>query len=112
MVRFLRRLLVISLLIMVLAFGVLFSIQNTDKAALDLLIIQLPEQRVSFWVLLAFVVGGIAGLLVSSAAIVRLKSQSLLLQRRLDKRDKELSNLRTADLRSPVAVKPGKGNNS
>ena len=107
--RSIQRLLVAVLLLAVLAFGVLFSIQNTDKAALDLLIIQLPEQRVSLWVLLAFAVGGLVGLLVSSAAIIRLKSQSLLLQRKLDRREKELSNLRTADFRAPIAVKPNKG---
>ena len=110
--RVLQRLLVTVLLIVVLAFGVLFSIQNTDKAALDLLIIQLPEQQVSLWVLLAFVVGGMVGLLVSSAAIIRLKSQSLLLQRRLDKREKELSSLRTADFRGPLTIKPTKGSKS
>ena len=53
--------------------------------------------------------GGLVGLLVSSAAIIRLKSQSLLLQRKLDRREKELSNLRTSDFRAPVAVKPNKG---
>lgn len=110
MVRALQRWLVIVLLIVVLAFGVLFSMQNTDKAALDLLVIQLPEQRVSLWVLLAFVVGGVAGLLVSSAAMIRLKSQSLLLQRRLDKREKELTKLGAADY--PMATKSGKGDNS
>ncbi len=112
MVRSLQRLLVACLLVVVLAFGVLFSIQNTDKAALDLLIIQLPEQRVSLWVLLAFAVGGIVGLLVSSAAIIRLKSQTLLMQRKLDRRDKELASLRTADFRAPITTKPNKGSKS
>ena len=107
--RALQRWLVLVLLLMVLALGVLFSMQNTDKAALDLLIIQLPEQRISLWVLLAFVVGGIAGLLVSSVAMIRLKSQFLLLQRRLDRREKELSSLRATDFRSATAAKPSKG---
>lgn len=86
--RFLMRLIAFLLLVLVLIFGVLFTVQNTDKAPLDLLLVQLPAQRISLWILLAFALGGFIGLLISSAAIVRLKSQTLLLQRRLDKLDK------------------------
>jgi putative membrane protein len=110
--RSLKRLLVVCLLALVLVFGVLFSIQNTDKAALDLLVIQLPEQRVSLWVLLAFATGGIVGMLISSAALIRLKSQNLLLLRKLDKSDKELAALRTSDFGSSVAVSKEKGKKS
>lgn len=92
-----KRLLVLILLVCVLLFGVLFSIQNTDTVALDLLLIQLPEQRVALWVLLAFALGGIVGVLVSAVAILALKSQNLLLQRKLQKRQKELASLRTSE---------------
>lgn len=85
----LKRLLAIVLLIAVLVLGVLFSIQNTVTAPLDLLILQLPEQRVALWVLLAFALGGVVGMLVSSAAIIRLKSRTVLLQRKLDKHQKQ-----------------------
>ncbi len=92
-----KRLLVLILLVCVLLFGVLFSIQNTDTVALDLLLVQLPEQRVALWVLLAFALGGIVGMLISAAAILTLKSQNLLLQRKLHKQQEELASLRTSE---------------
>lgn len=101
--RFFKRLLAFLLLVLVLAFGVLFTVQNTDKTPLDLLLVQLPEQRVSLWVLLAFALGGLAGLLISSAALIRLKSRNLLLQRRLDKHDKALLKLRSDDFRASTS---------
>lgn len=91
-------------LLLVLAFGVLFAIQNTTAVPLDLLLVQLHEQSVALWVLLAFAIGGIAGLLVSSVALVRLKSRMVLLQRRLEKQGRELDQLRTADLRGAPSV--------
>lgn len=97
--RSLKRLLAVLLLLVVLVFGVLFSIQNTATAPLDLLLIQLPEQRVALWVLLAFSVGGITGMLMSAAAIIRLKSQTILLQRKCDKQAKEVSPLRSSGQR-------------
>ena len=101
--QFIKHLLVIILLLIVVAFGVLFSIQNNATAPLDLLLIQLPEQRVSLWVLLAFIVGGSVGVLMSGAAIVRLKSRVLLLQRKLDKYTKELSKSSGASIGEPVS---------
>lgn len=89
--RLLKRVIIILLMLVVLAFGVLFSIQNTMLAPLDLLVIQLSEQRLSLWVLLAFAVGGICGMVISAAAIVRLKSRLLLLQRQLNKASKDAS---------------------
>ena len=89
--RYLKRWLAYLLLVIVLAFGVLFSVQNTVAVPLDLLLVQLSEQRLALWILLAFALGGVVGMLISSAAILQLKSQSLLLQRKLDKYHKGLS---------------------
>ena len=98
--RYLKRWLAYLLLLVVLAFGVLFSVQNTVAVPLDLLLFQLPEQRLALWVLLAFALGGVVGMLISTTAILQLKSQSLLLQRKLDKHQKELSRTRGTALRS------------
>ena len=97
-----RRWLGYTVLLLVLAFGVLFAIQNTATVPLDLLLVRLPEQSIALWVLLAFALGGVAGLLVSSVALVRLKSRLLLLQRRLEKQGRELDHLRTTDLRGAL----------
>ena len=98
----LKRITVVLLLLAILLIGMLFSIQNSATAPLDLLVIQLSEQKVALWVLLAFAIGGIVGMLISALTIVRLKGDLMLLRRKLAKSDKELDNLRTADLRVPA----------
>ena len=97
--RFIKRLLVGLFLLAVLTFGVFFAIQNGEQAPLDLLILQLPALPISLWVFLAFALGGVVGMGISALALVRLKSQGLLLQRQLDRREQELNALRTSDLR-------------
>ena len=99
----LKRILLVILLLLVLILGILFSIQNSALISLDLLLVELPEQRLALWVLLAFAVGGVIGMLISAFAIIRLRSRLLFLQRKLDKHDKELAKLRTSDLSLSVS---------
>lgn len=87
------------LLALVLIYGVLFAIQNTAAVPLDLLIIKLPERSLALWVLLAFAVGGILGLVLGSLALLGLKRQVARLRRQLDKANRELDKLRSSDLR-------------
>ncbi len=108
--RLLKRLIFALLLLVVLAFGVLFSIQNGQKAGLDLLLVQLPEQRIALWVFLAFALGGLLGLVAGSMAWARLKGRVMLLQRRLDKQEQELTHLRVADV--TAARLPGSNSTS
>ena len=98
--RLIKRLMIAVLLLLVLAFGVLFSVQNTATAPLDLLLIQLSERSVTLWVFSAFALGGVLGMLVSMLALVRLKSALLMMQRKLKKSELELGKLRTSDLRT------------
>lgn len=97
--RLLKRVIAFLILAVVAMFGVLFTIQNTDTVPLDLLIFQLSEQRIALWVLLAFACGGIIGMLISAALILRLKSKNMLLQRKFTKSENELAALRTSDYR-------------
>ena len=97
-----KRIIAFLVLLVVLAFGMLFSIQNEARAPLDILIAQLPEQKVAFWVLLAFALGGVIGMLISTLTILKLKSDLMLLKRKKDRNDKELDKLRTSDMRLPA----------
>lgn len=98
--RFVKRIIVIAILVLVLLFGLLFTLQNSAQVSLDLLVVQLEQQRLAIWLVLAFIVGGLIGLLVSSLTIVRLKGREAALRRKLAHRDQELSKLRTAPLKS------------
>ena len=68
--------------VMAVALGGLFTVQNTEKVPLDLLIVQLPPQALAIWILLAMVIGVSLGLLSSvlllmgrSAEVRRLRKQ-------------------------------------
>ncbi|MBD2859915.1 LapA family protein [Spongiibacter sp. KMU-158] len=83
--RRLRSLLTLLILIAVLAFGLLFSIANDTPVSLDLLLVQLPEQRLSLWLILTFFVGGLLGMASASVALFRLRASRFKLQQRLKK---------------------------
>jgi putative membrane protein len=82
--------------VITLAYGTLFSIQNTSPVTLDLLFVALPEHSVALWVILAFVLGGLVGVAVSAVAIIKLRSDLLLLKRRYARTNKELDKFRAA----------------
>jgi putative membrane protein len=67
----LRTLFYILILLAGLALGVLFALQNTQTVPLDLLVYTFAPRSVALWVLSAFAVGGLAGLLVSSVYMLR-----------------------------------------
>ncbi len=81
----LKRIVIGILLLLVLIFGMAFSVQNTAPVPLDLLLIQLSEQSVALWVLLAFALGGLSGIAVSMVAIIRLRGGQRTLRRQIKK---------------------------
>lgn len=100
-----RRLLLLVLLLLVLVLGVLFSLQNGTPVPLDLLVIQLPALPVASWLLIAFGLGGLIGMGLSSIAVVSLRASRARLQRRLDQREKDLAQAREEQERkAAVAV--------
>jgi len=98
--RWIWRVLVVIVLLLVLAFGLLFSLQNGTRVPLDLLVAQLQERPLAVWLLVAFALGGIVGMVVSSVALIKLQASRFRLRRRLEACEKELSGLKT------VALKP------
>lgn len=94
LVRLLVRLIVCVILVSVFAFGVLFTLQNDALVPLDLLIVQLNEQWLALWLLLAFAIGGGAGLLVGLMGLMGLKRDQLSLKRQLKGANKELDALK------------------
>ena len=96
--QFLKRLFSVLLLLLVFAYGLFFAVQNTATAPLDLLFTQLDEQRIALWILLAFALGGVLGMLLSTFIVVRLRGEALLARRQLKLRDRELDTLRSTEL--------------
>jgi putative membrane protein len=96
--RWISRLLIVLLLLVVLVIGLLFSVQNATEVSVDLLVLQTSARPLATWLIAAFVAGGIAGLLADSIALLRLQSRQMQLKRRLTSCEKEL-----AQLKAPVA---------
>jgi putative membrane protein len=81
--RLIRLILIILLLLAVFGLGLLFTLENNALVPLNILVAELPEQRLSTWIILAFFSGGITGLLASTLVILRLQASRLGLRRQL-----------------------------
>lgn len=92
--RWIRRLLIVAVLLLVLVAGLLFALQNAATVPLDLLVMELAEQPLAVWLYLAFASGGLLGLLVSSVALMRLQAGRLRLKQQLAHCEQQLAELR------------------
>lgn len=81
--RWIKTLMLTALLLLVLALGLLFTIENTTLVPLNILLMELPAQQLSTWLILAFFMGGVLGMLAASVAIARLQASRMLLKRKL-----------------------------
>jgi putative membrane protein len=81
--KFLRNLLVFLFLCSVLLVGMSFAVQNTVAVPLDLLFIQLAERSLALWVLLAFALGGVIGMLTNMGLVLRLRTSLMQARRKL-----------------------------
>ena len=107
--RFLRNLLTFVVLCGVLALGMLFAVQNTAQVPLDLLVIYLPERSVALWVLLAFAVGGVIGMLTSVGLMLRLRTALLQANRRLNAAEKLHAKERSQAAEQAQSAQPTPG---
>ena len=94
---FLRKLLTIVVVIAMVSAGVLFALQNKAPVPLDLLIFRFEPRSLALWVLAAFALGGLVGMLVSSAITLRQQTSLRVTRRQLEKSRAELRALRPED---------------
>ncbi|MCB1700447.1 MAG: LapA family protein [Pseudomonadales bacterium] len=97
----LRHIITLIILLAAVALGVLFALQNTQLVPLDLLVYSFEPRSLALWVLSAFALGGVAGLVVSSAYM--LQSRAALGSAR-----RQLARART-ELDRQGATEPGAG---
>jgi uncharacterized integral membrane protein len=87
--------LLLLVLCIVIAFaGIMFTIHNTEKVSIDLIFLQLPEASLSLWLIAFFVIGGISGTILSTFAILGLKTKLNLSRRKVESVNKELEAYR------------------
>lgn len=92
--RWLKMLVVLVVCILVGFVGIMFTIHNTTKISIDLIFLQLPEASLSLWLIAFFVLGGLLGSLLSSLAVLGLKTKLNLTRRKVQAVSKELDNYR------------------
>lgn len=88
--------------LVIIAVGILFTVHNTEPVSIDLVFVQLPEATLSLWLILAFVAGGVCGVLLSSLTILALKTRLRSAQRKVNSSRQEIDRLRTAALKEPA----------
>jgi len=96
--KLLRTLVTVLVVLAMVALGVLFALANDGPVPLDLLVYTFAPRSLALWILLAFAVGGLVGMLMSSLVMVRLRASRNSLQRKLGRAKAELEKLRTAGL--------------
>ena len=95
--KLLRNFLTVAIILATLAAGVLFALQNKLTVPLDLLVYTFEPQSMALWILLAFTLGGILGMIISSIILMRTRVSLRSSRRQLDKTRDELSKLRGAE---------------
>lgn len=100
--RFLKRLVVVLLVIAVLLVGILFTLHNTTPVTIDLILVTLPQASLSLWILGAFALGGVLGILLSSLMLMSLKTRLYYLNKKMQSSRQELNKLRTSGLKDPA----------
>lgn len=92
--KLLRNLLTVLVLLATLGVGVLFALQNEIPIPLDLLVYTFEPRSLALWILLAFALGGLLGMLVSSVILVRTRAALGSCKRQLEKAQVEVRKLR------------------
>ncbi len=91
---FLKKLLILLMLLVGLALGIWFSIDNPQKVTVTLLGFPLPAVSLGVMIFGVFALGTALGYVISLWPVLGLKNHNLSLKRKLKRRDKELERLR------------------
>jgi putative membrane protein len=100
--KFLRHLLIFAVVLAAIGVGILFALQNTVPVPLDLLVYTFEPRSLALWLLSTLAIGGVLGMLASSAMLLRLRARLGTTRRQLARVRAELDQKRgeTADVRA------------
>ena len=96
--KLLRKLITLAIVLATVAVGVLFALQNKAPVPLDLLVYTFEPKSLALWVLSALALGGLLGLFMSSAIVLRLRTSLGSANRKLAKAHVELAKRDTPAL--------------
>ena len=81
--RLLRNLFLLLFTLLVLGLGAMFAVENTSAVPLNLLLFSLDERSVALWILLAFSLGGVLGMLANIGLVWRLRARLMRANRQV-----------------------------
>ncbi|RRJ84231.1 lipopolysaccharide assembly protein LapA domain-containing protein [Aestuariirhabdus litorea] len=93
LITWLRWLLLAALLLLMLVMAVEFVASNTDLVTISYLGYETPEGSLAWYLLLAFVAGGLLGVVSAAFVVSRLWMRNKSLGRKLARRNAELKSL-------------------
>jgi uncharacterized membrane protein YciS (DUF1049 family) len=99
--KFLRKIITILIVLATIGVGVLFALQNKVPVPLDLLVYTFEPRTLALWVLAAFALGGLLGMLISSVIMVRMQASLGSSKRQLAKARTEVDKLRASTVDAP-----------
>ncbi|MAA65715.1 MAG: hypothetical protein CL581_13175 [Alteromonadaceae bacterium] len=86
---------IIGLVVIFLILAALvFSLNNQVSVSLNFLFFETAAYGIAFWLILAFVAGGVIGMLLTSLAMIRISVSKRHVQKKLDQAEKQLERLR------------------
>lgn len=94
---FVRKLFALAMALAMAGVGVLFALQNAEPVPLDVLVMTLPPRSLALWVLGALAIGGLSGVLLSSFAVLRLRTRLIAARRQVARAQTEIDRLRTRE---------------
>ena len=94
--KFLRKLITVVVVLAALAVGMLFALQNKTPVPLDVLVYTFEPRSLALWVLCAFAIGGIIGMLACSTLMLRQRASLGAANRRLARSREEVGKLQDA----------------
>jgi len=96
----LRTIFTVLILLAGIALGVMFALQNKQAVPLDMLVVTFPPRSLALWILAAFALGGLAGLLISWIYLLRARAALGSSRRQLARTRAELEQLRSANVQA------------
>ncbi len=96
--KWMKRVVVLLLLLVVFLWGMLFASENTTEVSLNLLMIEFPAASISVWIAASFILGCLMGMLSSILLVWRLKVINLRAKMKLGRSEKQLSQLNSVTL--------------
>lgn len=95
-----RKLLILLVVLLLALLALVFSLNNQMAVSLNFLLFETPAHGVAVWIILAFVLGALSGILITLLATVRSKVTRRQLKKRLDRAERALADSRAQNNRT------------